>query len=172
MEISWQEVEAINASLPVVVDRLLRLLSMSTSKSLPLCAIFKVWELGLPNDFEESVITQNSHLFRLCDAHEPNGNTHVLKLVYVNPSCPIWGPYEAIGEKKRPNAGVRALEKRAAAIVYEFLSLTVEKINQFRKWFEIELNIRDLFLCHLGSHDWFNGESKLMHSFNCKEAKL
>jgi hypothetical protein len=59
MEISCQEAEAINASLPVVVDRLLCLLSMSASKSLPLRAIFKVWrELGLPDDFEESVIAR------------------------------------------------------------------------------------------------------------------
>ncbi|KAF2297332.1 hypothetical protein GH714_021624 [Hevea brasiliensis] len=60
--------------------RLVRLLSMSTSKSLPLRAIFKVWrELGLPDDFEDSVISRNPQLFRLYDAPEPN--THVLKLV-------------------------------------------------------------------------------------------
>jgi hypothetical protein len=209
MEISCQEAEAITVSLPGVVDRLLRLLSMSTSKILPLRAIFKVWrELGLPDDFEESVIARNSHIFRLCDAHEPN--THVLKLVDASPrdrfmasvenwrvmecckqDCsvervemrysfkhgyppcmklsknfraktkewqrlPYVGPYEEIGEKKRSKAGVMALEKRAVAIVHEFLSLTVEKmvevekISQFRKWFGIELNIRDLFLDHPG----------------------
>ncbi|KAA8546891.1 hypothetical protein F0562_003320 [Nyssa sinensis] len=49
-----------------------------------------------------------------------------------------------------------ALEKRAVGIVHEFLSLTVEKmvevekISQFRKWFDIDLNIRDLFLDHPG----------------------
>ncbi|KAJ9166896.1 hypothetical protein P3X46_021585 [Hevea brasiliensis] len=80
LEISRQEAEAVNASLPVVVNRLVRLLSMSTSKSLPLRAIFKVWrELGLPDDFEDSVISRNPQLFRLYDAPEPN--THVLKLV-------------------------------------------------------------------------------------------
>ena len=47
---------------------------------LPLRAIFKVWrEIGLPDNFEESVIARNSDLFRLCDAHEPN--THLLTLV-------------------------------------------------------------------------------------------
>ncbi|KAJ4828840.1 hypothetical protein Tsubulata_010497 [Turnera subulata] len=80
MQISREEAEAINASLPLVVDRLVRLLFMSTSKSLPLRAIFKVWrELGLPDDFEDSVISRNPHLFQLFDGHEPN--THVLKLV-------------------------------------------------------------------------------------------
>ncbi|XP_031274670.1 protein ROOT PRIMORDIUM DEFECTIVE 1-like [Pistacia vera] len=78
-EISRQEAEAINASLPLVVEKLVRLLSMSTSKSLPLRAVFKVWrELGLPDDFEDSVIARNSKNFKLCDGNEPN--THVLKL--------------------------------------------------------------------------------------------
>lgn len=51
---------------------------------------------------------------------------------------------------------VMRLEKRAVGIVHEFLSLTVEKmvevekISHFRKWFGIELNIRDLFLDHPG----------------------
>uniref|UniRef100_A0A2N9EPH2 PORR domain-containing protein n=1 Tax=Fagus sylvatica TaxID=28930 RepID=A0A2N9EPH2_FAGSY len=146
IEISCQEAEAINASLPLVVDRLLRLLSMSTSKMLPLRAIFKVWrELGLPDDFEESVIARNSDLFRLCDAHEPN--THLLTLVdgsHSNhftaavenwrllecwprlrngKSMPYVGPYEEIGEKKRSKAGMMASEKRAVAIIHEFLSL-------------------------------------------------
>lgn len=80
IDICRQEAVAINASLPAVVDQLVRLLSMSTTKSLPLRAIFKVWrELGLPDDFEDSVISRNSHLFRLYSAHEPN--THVLELV-------------------------------------------------------------------------------------------
>ncbi|KDP20312.1 hypothetical protein JCGZ_06938 [Jatropha curcas] len=80
LQISCHEAKAINASLPIVIDRLVRLLSISTSKSLPLRAIFKVWrELGLPDDFENSVISRNPHLFKLCDGNEPN--THVLKLV-------------------------------------------------------------------------------------------
>ncbi|XP_065854313.1 protein ROOT PRIMORDIUM DEFECTIVE 1 [Euphorbia lathyris] len=83
--ISNLEAEAIKATLPTVIDRLVRLLSMSASKSLPLRAIFKVWkELGLPDDFEDSVISQNPHLFTLCDAHEPN--THILKLVKEFPN--------------------------------------------------------------------------------------
>lgn len=80
IEISRQEGLAIAASLSLVVDRLVRLLSMSMSKSIPLRAVFKVWrELGLPDDFEDSVISKNPHVFRLSDGHEPN--THILELV-------------------------------------------------------------------------------------------
>ncbi|KAI3412760.1 PORR domain-containing protein [Psidium guajava] len=196
--------------MPLVVDRLVRLLLMTPTKSLPLRAIFKVWrELGLPDDFEDSVISRNSNLFRLCDGHEPN--THILKLVDVVPekyhltaavenwrvteSCredsdvdrteimfsfkhgfppgmrlskdlkvkvkkwqrlPYVGPYEGIREKRKSKAAIMALEKRAVAMVHEFLSLTVEKmvevekISHFRNWFEIDMNIRDLFLDHPG----------------------
>ncbi|XP_022766202.1 protein ROOT PRIMORDIUM DEFECTIVE 1 [Durio zibethinus] len=209
IDIFRQETEAINASLPVVVDRLVRLLSMSTTKSLPLRAVFKVWrELGLPDNFEDSVISRNSHIFKLSDAHELN--THILKLTdemhdksfvasvenwRVMECCaedcivdrtelqygfkhsyppgmrlskdfrakveewqrlPYVGPYEEMVEKKRFKAGTMGLEKRAVAIVHEFLSLTVEgmveveKISHFRKAFAIDLNIRDLFLDHPG----------------------
>ncbi|KAK9289587.1 hypothetical protein L1049_007743 [Liquidambar formosana] len=80
IEILLREAAAVEASMPLVVDRLVRLLSMSMSRSLPLRAIFRVWrELGLPDDFEDSVISENPHLFKLCDAHELN--THILKLV-------------------------------------------------------------------------------------------
>ncbi|XP_004293683.1 PREDICTED: uncharacterized protein LOC101291798 [Fragaria vesca subsp. vesca] len=207
--ISEEEAEAINASLPLVVDRLVRLLSMSTSKMLPLRGIFKVFrELGLPDDFEQSVISKNSHLFQLCDAHEPN--THNLKLVgeisdkfvaavenwrveeYCKEGCsvdraelqfsfkhgyppgmrlkknfrakvkewqklPYVGPYDEVTEKKRlSKAGMKVGEKRAVAIVHEFLNLTVEKmvevekISHFRKLYGFDLNIRDLFLDHPG----------------------
>ncbi|KMT15220.1 hypothetical protein BVRB_3g063310 [Beta vulgaris subsp. vulgaris] len=209
LEISRMEAAAINESLSLVVERLVRVLSMSIDKSLPLRAIFKVWrELGLPDDFEESVIARNPQLFLLCDGNEPN--THVLKLVTSYPSghftaviedwrvlecckedskvdrteiqcsfkqgfppgmklrktfkakvkewqrLPYIGPYEEVGVKKRTKSGVKGLEKRAVAIVHEFMSLTVEKmvevekISHFRKCFAIDLNIRDLFLDHPG----------------------
>ncbi|RYR79355.1 hypothetical protein Ahy_A01g004180 isoform A [Arachis hypogaea] len=185
LDVSKQEEKAINASLPMVADRLVRILSMSASKTVPLRAIFK-----------------------LCDAHEPN--THLLKLVegvrrngfraaiedwrvvecckedcnvrtelrfsfkHGYPpgmklgknfkakvkewqSSPYVGPYEVVvGEKKKSKAALMAMEKRAVSIVHEFLSLTVEKmvevekISQFRKWFGIDFNIRDLFLDHPG----------------------
>ncbi|OMO83936.1 hypothetical protein COLO4_22317 [Corchorus olitorius] len=209
MDITRQEAAAISASLPVVVDRLVRLLSMSTTKSLPLRAVFKVWrELGLPDDFEDSVISRNPHIFRLSDDDEPN--THILHLVdemrdrsfvasvenwrlleCCKEDCivdriemqysfqhgyppgmrlskgfkakvkewqrsPYVGPYADVGEMKRSKAGIMGLEKRAVAIVHEFLSLTVEKvvevekISHFRKSFAIDFNIRDLFLDHPG----------------------
>lgn len=57
---------------------------MSVSKTLPLRALFKVWrEMGLPDDFEDSVIAKNSRLFRVFDnAQEPG--THLVKLVGCN----------------------------------------------------------------------------------------
>ncbi|XP_057972205.1 protein ROOT PRIMORDIUM DEFECTIVE 1 [Malania oleifera] len=209
IQISRREAAAIDASMPLVVNRLVRLLSISASKSLPLRAIFKVWrELGLPDDFEDSVIPKHPNLFKLCDAHEPN--THLLQLVNVVPcdgftaavddwrvaECsredtdvdrtelrfsfkhgyppgmrlsknfkakvkewqrlPYTGPYEGMTENKMSKAGLMRLEKRAVGIVHEFLSLTVEKmvevekISHFRKWFGIDLNVRDLFLDHPG----------------------
>lgn len=210
LDVSRQEAVAINASLPLVVERLVRILSMSASKTVPLRAIFKVWrELGLPDNFEDSVISANSTVFQLCDAEEPN--THLLKLIGDVPgnsfraavedwrvvecckeecsadnrmemrfsfkhkyppgmrlsknfrakvkewqSLPYVGPYEAVSGKKKSKAGMMAMEKRAVSIVHEFLSLTVEKmvevekISHFRKWFGIDLNIRDLFLDHPG----------------------
>lgn len=230
LEIVREESEAIKATLPDVVDRLVRLLSMSASKSLPLRAIFKVWrELGLPDDFEDSVISPNSHIFQLSDAHEPK--THILKLVdssgmlegnhftaavekWRAAECcredsdidtteiqfsfkhgfppgmrlskdfkakvkkwqrlPYVGPYEGIGEKSRSNAGATQLEKRAVAIAHEFLSLTVEKmvevekISHFRKWFGIDLNIRDLFLDHPGI--FYLSTKGKMHTVFLREA--
>ncbi|OIT39852.1 PREDICTED: protein ROOT PRIMORDIUM DEFECTIVE 1 [Nicotiana attenuata] len=213
LKITQQEAAAINASLPLVINRLVRMLSMSVTKTLPLRAIFKVFrELGLPDDFEDSVILKKSNLFALVDSGiEPN--THLLKLVGdVIPKSELvaavdswrvmecckedvgvdrneilysfkhsyppgmklrrsfkakvkeWeklkyvGPYEVveIGEKRKSKIGTMEMEKRAVGIVHEFLSLTVEKmvevekISHFRKWFGIDLNIRDLFLDHPG----------------------
>ncbi|CAI9782197.1 unnamed protein product [Fraxinus pennsylvanica] len=66
--------------------------------------------------------------------------------------------YDEMGlvETKRSKSGMIRMEKRAVGIVHEFLSLTVEKmvevekISHFRKWFGIDLNIRDLYLDHPG----------------------
>jgi len=77
---SRQEAEAINASLPFVVKRLVRILSMFVSTTFSLRVVFEVWrELGLADDFEDSVIGANSSVSKLCDVDEPN--THLLKLV-------------------------------------------------------------------------------------------
>ncbi|KAF6151757.1 hypothetical protein GIB67_010331 [Kingdonia uniflora] len=81
VEIARQESEATKTGIPIVVDRLVRLLSMSGSRSIPVRAVFKVWrELGLPDDFEDSVILQNPELFTI--RTNPNErNTHILELV-------------------------------------------------------------------------------------------
>ncbi|GMP62845.1 hypothetical protein CsSME_00024793 [Camellia sinensis var. sinensis] len=61
-----------------------------------------------------------------------------------------------MGGKKKSKSGKMGLEKRAVGIVHEFLSLMVEKmveaerISHFRRWFGIDLNVRDLFLVHPG----------------------
>ncbi|KAF8044241.1 hypothetical protein BT93_A2278 [Corymbia citriodora subsp. variegata] len=181
-----------NPSSSILLDFLNRLSQKLHMNFFVICAVFKVWrELGLPDDFEDSVISQNSNLFGLCDGHEPN--THILKLVDViqeknnlkaaienrqfNECCredshvvrtkfrfsfkhdfppgmrlskdlkatikewqrlPYVGPYEGISEKRKSKAAIMALEKRAVAI----------KISHFRKWFKIDMNIRDLFLDH------------------------
>lgn len=212
-EVFRQESDALDRSKPEAVDRLRRLLSMSASRTLPLRAIFKVWrELGLPDDFEDSVIAENPGIFALVNnPNEPS--THLLRLVETMAlppvpaverwrdeeyrqnrkdleeirfgfchgfppgmrlskefraktkewqSLPYWGPYEDVGRvdfsksRSRSRTGIKKMEKRAVGIVHEFLSLTVEKmvevekISQFRKWFRIDLNMRDLFLDHSG----------------------
>ncbi|XP_062201562.1 protein ROOT PRIMORDIUM DEFECTIVE 1-like [Phragmites australis] len=74
---------------------------------------------------------------------------------------PYVGPYEvvsprAVGSKRVSKLARRKMEKRAVGIAHEFLSLTVEKMvevekfSQFRKWFGIEVNVRDVFLDHPG----------------------
>ncbi|KAL0462531.1 UNVERIFIED_CONTAM: hypothetical protein Slati_0140700 [Sesamum latifolium] len=102
---------AMDDSLPLAVTRLVKLLSMSLSKKLPLRAIFKVWrELGLPDNFEDSVISSNSDIFLLQDGNEPN--THFgfppgMRLkknfkakVKEWQRLPYVGPYEELGWRK------------------------------------------------------------------------
>ncbi|KAK3027605.1 hypothetical protein RJ639_042281 [Escallonia herrerae] len=131
-KIAQEAAAAVYDSLPLVIDRLVRLLSMSLTKTLPLRAIFYVWrELGLPDDFEDLVISRNPNLFGLCDAEEPNtprvspgmrlGKNFKEKvkewqgLAYV-------GPYEEMGEKRRTKSGEKALEKRAVGPLGSFTS--------------------------------------------------
>jgi hypothetical protein len=74
---------------------------------------------------------------------------------------PYAGRYEVTTDHKAENKRVskmarRKMEKRAVGIAHEFLSLTVEKMvevekfSQFRKWFGIDVNVRDVFLDHPG----------------------
>ncbi|KAM7272793.1 hypothetical protein ACFE04_027457 [Oxalis oulophora] len=140
-------------------DRLVRLLSLSVSNSVPLRAFFKVWrKLGLPDDFEDYVIGKNPNIFYLGNGNEPN--THVLKLVdekMGTSGFTVWRVTECCKEDcdiDRKTA--QALEKRAVAVCLEFLSLAVEKmvevekVSHFRNVLGIDFNIRDLFIDHPG----------------------
>ncbi|KAJ3689169.1 hypothetical protein LUZ61_018333 [Rhynchospora tenuis] len=194
------ESEASSRESEAATFRLHRLLAMSLSHRFPLRAVFRVWrELGLPDDFEHSVIHQNPSLFSLSDnPSEPN--THIVELVDTGlknftPAIESWrrsqqkdssfefnlrfppgmrltkdyrarikawqlvpytGPYEPCTRRGTSKNCRRMMEKRAVGIMHEFISLTVEKmvevekISHFKKWFGIELNVRDLFLDHPG----------------------
>ncbi|GFP82285.1 protein root primordium defective 1 [Phtheirospermum japonicum] len=225
LQIVRLESEAIENSLPLAVTRLVKLLSMSLTKTLPLRAVFKVWrELGLPDNFEESVISRNPDVFSLRDGNEPNTHFLVLndsdefkdclvasvekwrvmecckedsnsELMYsfkhgFPPGMrlrkdfkakvkewqrlPYLGPYEEMLEVKRTKNGMMKMEKRAVGIVHEFLSLTVEnmveveKISHFKKWFGIDLNVRDLFLDHPGM--FYLSTKGHMHTVFLREA--
>ncbi|MQM00969.1 hypothetical protein Taro_033707 [Colocasia esculenta] len=108
-EAARRESLAAAAGASFAVERLSRLLCMSPSRELPLRAVFKVWrELGLPDDFEESVISQNPGVFSLRDnPQEPN--THLLQLVAggsgesprFTPAVETWRNQELV-EKKQP----------------------------------------------------------------------
>ncbi|KAL6514046.1 hypothetical protein OROHE_019502 [Orobanche hederae] len=231
-EIARIESEAIDRSLPLAVARLVKLLSMSLTKKLPLRAVFKVWrELGLPDNFEDSIISRNSDVFLLQDGNEPNTHFLVLNDSEEFKDClvpavekwrvmecckedcsvdrtdlkysfkhgfppgmrlrkdfkvrvkewqrlPYVGPYEELlkvdDRVKRTKNGVMRMEKRAVGIVHEFLSLTVEKmvevekISHFRKWFGIDLNVRDLFLDHPGM--FYLSTKGHMHTVFLREA--
>ncbi|CAA6666616.1 unnamed protein product [Spirodela intermedia] len=104
-EISRQESLAAADAAALAVERLVRLLSMSPSRTVPLRAVFKVWrELGLPDDFEDSVISRNPRVFSLRDnPREPN--THLLQLVgevpTLTPAVERWRNQELAKKVKK-----------------------------------------------------------------------
>jgi Plant organelle RNA recognition domain len=67
---------------------------------------------------------------------------------------PYTGSYDNCTTSGADKECRKMMEKRVVGILHEFISLTVdkmvelEKICQFRKWFWIKHNIRDLFLDH------------------------
>lgn len=83
----------VSCAAPLAIERITRLLSLSKSHSLPLRALIRVWhELGLPQDFEESVIARNPLLFSLTrNPCEPN--THIVAL--ANPAPAVVPAIEA-----------------------------------------------------------------------------
>eukprot|EP01018_Ginkgo_biloba_P036925 Gb_11579 [translate_table: standard] len=202
-----QEDGAIKESETSVIERLKKLLMMSTTGTLPLKAFFKVSrELGLPDDFEDSILLKYPQFFRWVRAE--NEENDMVELVSREPTLAVaavdkwrnaeyrknllrekdirfafkheyppgfkikkgfkdkvrmwqrrsyWSPYEDVSTvRTRSGGGIMRLEKRAVSILHEFLSLTVEKmvqveqVSHFRKPYNIELNIRDLFLDHPG----------------------
>ncbi|KAK1273871.1 hypothetical protein QJS04_geneDACA019194 [Acorus gramineus] len=88
IEIHRRESAAIEATAPAVIDRLVRLLSMATATahSVPLRAVIRIRrELGLPDDFERTIISRNPDFFTLRD-NPRERNTHIL-ILNPNPSC-------------------------------------------------------------------------------------
>lgn len=87
---------------------------------------------------------------------------------------PYPGPYDETGPKLSTKNGMMRLKKRAVGIFHEFLSLTVEKmievekISHFKKWFEIDSNVRDLFLDHPGI--FYLSARKKKHTIFLREA--
>jgi Plant organelle RNA recognition domain len=82
--------------------RVHKLLAMSLSHRLSLRAIFQVWrDLGLPDNFEPSVIHQNPSLFSLRD--NPKGhNTHIVDVIDTisknfTPAIEYWRKSQARG---------------------------------------------------------------------------
>lgn len=205
------EADAISIGIPNAIERLIKILSMSPSRMVPLRAVFKFWkELGLPDDFDQSVIALNPSVFGILN-NPKERNTHLLHLLNADsiienltPAIEKWrigerethskldpteielgfkqvfppgmklkknfrkkvrewqrlpylGPYDKLdNSKKMTKTEMMAREKRAVGIIHELLSLTVEKtaeveqITQFRKWFGIDTNIRDLVVDHPG----------------------
>lgn len=208
MDLVHAQDQAIKDSEQLAIQRLLKLLMISPDGTLPLKALVKgSGALGLPDDFEDSVISNNAEHFRWIRGLARD--SHRIGLVSRNPNLAVaavdtwrkaeytsgemendrgirfgfkhqyppefrinrgyrdkvkiwqrlsyWSPYEDISSIRiRSKGGFKRLEKRAVAILHEFLSLTVEKmveveqISHFRKPFNIQLNIRDLFLDHPG----------------------
>ncbi|GLJ13709.1 hypothetical protein SUGI_0218710 [Cryptomeria japonica] len=208
MDLVNAEDQAIKDGQPLVIERLKKLLLISTDGVLPLKALLKVSRpLGLPDDFEDSIITENPHCFRWIRGTTRDND--MVGLVSRDPDLAVttvekwrnlhytreelekdkdvrfafkhqyppgfrinrgyrdkvkkwqrlsyWSPYQDISLVKiRSKGGIKPLEKRAVAILHEFLSLTVEKmvqveqISHFRKSFNMKMNIRDIFLDHPG----------------------
>lgn len=183
------------------VKRVKKLLLMSVNGSLQVYALRLVSrELGLPEDFRESILAKHSKEFKLADLEVVElvdaGHDEDLGLAEIENwrereyrekwlseyetryAFPInfptgfkiesgfrerlknWQrlPYVKPYERKRV-VRVRSCtryEKRAVAILHEFLSLTVEKVVEverlahFRRDLAIEVNVREVLLNHPG----------------------
>ncbi|KAL0396217.1 UNVERIFIED_CONTAM: protein WHAT'S THIS FACTOR 1, chloroplastic [Sesamum calycinum] len=150
---------AIDSSLPLAVTRLVKLLSMSLSKKLPLRAIFKDCLIPAVENWrvvecckEDCSVDRTDLKYSFKQGFPPGMRLKKNFKVKVKEwqRLPYIGPYEELGleEISRAKSRMMRMEKRAVGIVHEFLSLTVEKmvevekISHFRKWFGIDLNVR------------------------------
>jgi Plant organelle RNA recognition domain len=76
------ELQAAAISQSDVADRLLKLLMLSPSRSLPLWLVERLrWDLGLPRDFVKSVLANYPDYFCTSDSKSNGGETH-LEVVY------------------------------------------------------------------------------------------
>ncbi|KAJ1404509.1 Plant organelle RNA recognition domain [Sesbania bispinosa] len=137
-------------------------------------------ELGLPQDFRDSILGKYSvaHVEKWREKEYTEKWLSEFETKFAFPinfptgfkiergfreklknwqRLPYTKPYErkeAI--RVRTCGGVQRYEKRAVAVLHELLSLTVEKMVEvdqlahFRRDFAIEVNVRELLLCHPG----------------------
>ncbi|XP_020576980.1 protein ROOT PRIMORDIUM DEFECTIVE 1 [Phalaenopsis equestris] len=78
--------EHVTCADPFALERITRLLSLSSSRSFPLRALIRVrHELGLPQDFEDSVIASNPLLFSL-STNPREAGTHIVSLANPAPT--------------------------------------------------------------------------------------
>lgn len=82
------EDKAIKDSEPLVIERLKKLLMISPTGALPLKAFLKAYrELGLPDDFEDSILKKNPQFFRW--TKDPDGDNDMVELVSREPGLAV-----------------------------------------------------------------------------------
>ncbi|KAI7990497.1 Protein ROOT PRIMORDIUM DEFECTIVE 1 [Camellia lanceoleosa] len=149
------------------VGRIKRLLMMSVNGTLHIHALRLIRrELGLPQDFQESIIGKYTNEFWLVDLEIVGLVDRDRELGFVG-EVEKWrekefrekwlSEFETKGVKVQYlHGGIERFEKRAVGILHELLWLTVEKkveverLVHFRKDLGIEVNLRELILKHPG----------------------
>ncbi|XVF79524.1 hypothetical protein PTKIN_Ptkin14bG0229800 [Pterospermum kingtungense] len=152
---------------PELVLKIKKLLMMSKNGTLHVHALRLIRrELGLPEDFRDSILRKYSKDFRLVHLEivEPVDGDESFKIeegyrekLKNWQRLPYLKPYESKEVLRvRTCGGIERFEKWAVGIIHELLSLTVEKMLEverlahFRKDFAIEVNVRELLLEHPG----------------------
>uniref|UniRef100_A0A0E0FA74 non-specific serine/threonine protein kinase n=1 Tax=Oryza meridionalis TaxID=40149 RepID=A0A0E0FA74_9ORYZ len=164
-ELIAEEDAVIRENEPAIVKRLKKLLMLMKDGTLNMHALWLIRrELGLPDDYRCSILTNHQSDFSL-------GSPDTLTLVTRDETgfkiengfrekLGNWQslPYTKAYDKNdlHPIHNVGRLEKRIVGILHELLSLTVEKmiplerLSHFRRPFGMEVNLRELILKHLG----------------------